>query len=138
MHVYGHLARRRNSLQTVALLAVALLAICATTGSIAVARQKKPIHKGLSGTWSGRYSGKFSGTFTLKWTQKGSELSGSIALSSGGTPSVRGSLKGSSISFGTVGGGRVITYKGSVSGSSMSGTWHTPAGGGSWSAHRKS
>ncbi len=136
MHV--HLLRQRNSLRRVALLAVALLAVCATTGSIAAAKQKRPIHKGLSGTWSGQYSGKFSGTFNLKWTQTGSKLGGSIALSSeGGKIGVRGTLKGTAISFGTVGGGQVITYKGSVSGASMSGTWHTPAGGGSWSAHRK-
>jgi hypothetical protein len=137
MHV--HLLRQRNSLRRVVLLAVALLAVCATTGSIAAAKQKKPTHKGLSGTWSGQYGGKYSGTFTLKWTQAGSKLSGSIALSSeGGKIGVRGTLRGTAISFGTVGGGQVITYKGSVSGASMSGTWHTPAGGGSWSAHRKS
>jgi hypothetical protein len=137
MHV--HLPRQRNSLRRVALLAVALLAACATTGSIAAAKQKKPIHKGLSGTWSGQYSGKFSGTFNLKWTQTGSKLSGSIVLSSeSGKISVRGTHKGTAISFGTVGGGQVITYTGSVSGGSISGTWHTPAGGGSWSAHRKS
>jgi hypothetical protein len=137
MHV--HLLRQRNSLRRFALLAVALLAVWATVGSVAAAKQKKPMHKGLSGTWSGRYGGKYSGTFTLKWSQSGSKLSGSIALSSeGGKIGVRGTLKGTAISFGTVGGGHVITYNGSVSGGSMSGTWHSPAGGGSWSAHRKS
>jgi hypothetical protein len=32
----------------------------------------------------------------------------------------------------------VITYTGSVSGSSMSGHYTTPKGGGSWSAHKTS
>ena len=137
--MHRHLLRQRNWLWTVALLAVGLLVVCATTGSIAAAKQKKPIHKGLSGTWSGQYTGKYSGTFTLKWTQTGSKLGGSIVFASESRKSgVRGTLKGTAISFGTVGGGQAITWKGSVSGGSMSGTWHTPAGGGSWSAHRKS
>src|ERR1700742_5113705 len=108
-----HLLRQRNSLRRAALLAVALLAFSATTGSVAAAKAKKPGHKGLSGSWSGQYSGKYSGTFTLKWTQTGSKLKGSIALSSeGGKIAVRGTLKGTAISFGTVGGDQVITYKG--------------------------
>ena len=135
--MYVHLLRQKNTPRRVALLLLALLAICAASGSGAAARQRLT-HKGLSGTWSGKYSGKFSGTFTLNWTQKGSKLSGSILLSSeNGKLGVRGTLDGTKISFGTVGGGQVITYHGSVSGGSMSGTWHTPVGGGSWSAHRK-
>jgi hypothetical protein len=88
---------------------------------------------GLSGKWSGQYSGTYSGTFTLNWQQSGSKLSGKIALSTSGTVDVTGTVDGSSIKFGTVG-GPGITYTGSVSGTSMSGKYQTPNGGGSWSA----
>jgi hypothetical protein len=90
----------------------------------------------LSGTWSGHYSGAFNGTFTLKWTQSGSKLDGTINLSSAGGPTdIHGSVSGSSIRFGTVG-TEAITYTGSVSGNSMSGSYKTPSGGGSWSASK--
>ena len=36
----------------------------------------------LSGTWSGQYDGTFQGTFVLDWQQSGSNLSGTIKLSS--------------------------------------------------------
>ncbi|MGZ4202432.1 MAG: hypothetical protein ACXVRH_10280 [Thermoleophilaceae bacterium] len=92
---------------------------------------------GLSGKWSGQYSGAYSGTFKLDWNQNGSKLSGTIDLSTGGTLPVHGTVTGSSIKFGTVG-GQAITYTGTVSGSSMSGTYSTPGGGGPWSAHETS
>ena len=92
---------------------------------------------GLSGTWSGQYGGAFQGTFTLHWLQSGSQLSGSIQLSNpGNTLSVHGSVAGGSIRFGTVGSGG-ITYSGTVSGNSMSGTYQVQNGtgaGGNWSA----
>ena len=89
---------------------------------------------GLSGTWSGQYSGSFQGTFTLSWQQTGSNLSGSITLSAPpASLSVNGTVEGSAIRFGTVG-GVGITYSGTVSGNSMSGTYQTVAGNGSWSA----
>jgi hypothetical protein len=88
----------------------------------------------LSGTWSGQYSGPFNGTFSLTWTQSLSALNGSIALSSPhDTLHISGNVAGSSISFGAVG---VVTYTGTVSGSSMSGSYTDIANGqtGSWSA----
>jgi hypothetical protein len=91
---------------------------------------------GLSGTWSGQYSGAYQGTFTLTWQQSGSNLSGSIMLSSPATTlPITGNVQGSAIRFGAVGG---VTYSGSVSGNSMSGTYQIVAGspGGSWSATR--
>src|SRR5439155_21859052 len=96
----------------------------------------------LSGTWSGQYSGAFKGTFTLDWTQSGSKLHGTITLSSfNGTIPINGTVDGDAIRFGTVG-STDITYSGSVSGDSMSGTYqvHTPSGavGGPWSATRSS
>jgi hypothetical protein len=91
---------------------------------------------GLSGKWRGQYSGAYQGTFTLRWHQSGSKLIGRITLSapSRGTLPIHGTVQGSSIQFGTVG-SEAITYSGSVSGSSMSGTWKiNGSGGGQWSA----
>jgi len=92
---------------------------------------------GVSGKWSGKYSGAYTGTFKLDWRQSSSKLSGTIDLSPGGTLPVNGTVDGSSIKFGTVG-GPGITYTGSVSGDAMSGTYTTPNGGGSWSADKTS
>ena len=91
----------------------------------------------LTGTWSGTYSGAYHGTFTLHWTQSRSRLTGTINLSSVGRTNITGSVRGSTISFGTVGNATAITYSGSVSGTSMSGTYKAGRAGGSWSAHKK-
>jgi hypothetical protein len=89
----------------------------------------------LSGNWIGGYDGTFSGTFSLNWKQTGSKLAGTINLSTAGTVPVNGSVKGDAIKFGTVG-STAITYTGTVSGDTMSGTYSTPSGGGSWNGHR--
>lgn len=92
----------------------------------------------LSGNWSGKYSGAYKGTFSLHWTQSGSQLRGTIRLSgTRGALGLKGTVHGGSIRFGTVG-GPAITYSGSASGSSMSGRYQTPGGGGPWSAHKTS
>jgi hypothetical protein len=92
---------------------------------------------GVSGTWTGQYSGSYSGTFTLSWQQTGSQLSGTIHLSFPDTDEhITGAVNGGSISFGTVG-SAAITYSGTVSGNSMSGTYQvhdTQGSGGPWSA----
>jgi hypothetical protein len=92
---------------------------------------------GLSGTWKGQYSGGYAGTFHLTWRQSGSRLSGTIRLSAPPTTlPINGRVQGGSISFGTLG-SLAITYSGTVSGSSMSGTYQVHANGstgGSWSA----
>jgi hypothetical protein len=90
----------------------------------------------LTGTWSGTYRGAYHGTFTLHWTQSKSRLTGTIKLSSVGRTNITGSVRGSTIRFGTVGNANAITYSGSVSGRSMSGTYKTGGVGGSWSAHK--
>jgi hypothetical protein len=90
----------------------------------------------LTGTWSGTYRGAYHGTFTLHWTQVKSRLTGTIKLSSVGRTNITGSVRGSTIRFGTVGNANAITYSGSVSGKSMSGTYKTGGVGGSWSAHK--
>lgn len=91
----------------------------------------------LSGSWSGRYSGAFVGTFKLSWQQQGSSLDGTITLSDPPqTLSLNGTVTGSQISFGTVG-SQAITYSGSVSGNSMSGSYQVGGNpGGSWSASK--
>ncbi len=93
----------------------------------------------LSGKWSGNYSGSYEGTFDLTWQQSGSALTGTITLPSlGGDLAINGTVDGDTIQFGTVG-SQEITYSGSVSGSSMSGTWEmSGAGSGSWSATKTS
>jgi hypothetical protein len=112
----------------------ALLAVCASGTAIAAAPRSTP-H--LAGKWSGKYTGAFSGTFTLRWTQSKSKLHGTIALSKPrGTYGISGSVNGSAIKFGAVDVG--ATYTGSVAGKSMSGTYRTPQGGGTWSAHKTS
>jgi hypothetical protein len=97
----------------------------------------KKHHSTLAGTWSGQYSGAFSGTFTLHWTQSGSRLHGTITLSNPhGKYGINGSVHGKAIAFGAVGVG--ATYTGSVSGTSMSGSYKSPQGGGKWSAQKSS
>jgi len=97
---------------------------------------------GLTGRWSGHYSGAYSGTFKLKWRQTGQKLKGTITISNPGDAlPINGTLKGNKISFGTVG-SLAITYSGTVSGTSMSGTYLVHGGnaaaGGPWSATKKS
>jgi len=91
----------------------------------------------LSGTWKGQYGGAYSGTFVLNWQQSGTNLSGTIRLSTpASTLNIHGKLSGNAISFGTVG-SLAITYSGTVSGSSMSGSYQVAGtGGGSWSASK--
>jgi hypothetical protein len=76
----------------------------------------------LSGHWSGSYSGDFSGTFELTWVESSDQLKGTINLSTSGTLPLNGTVKGSEITFGTVGSTK-ITYTGTVSGDTMSGTY---------------
>jgi hypothetical protein len=90
----------------------------------------------LSGTWTGSYSGVYSGTLSLTWTQTGSTLNGDIMLSSPArTFHISGNVAGSAITFGSVGN---VSYTGTVSSSSMSGTYTVLGGssGGSWSANK--
>ena len=91
----------------------------------------------LTGKWSGQYSGSYQGTFVLHWRQSGSKLGGTIAISNPpSTLAIHGSVTGGTIKFGTVG-SLAITYTGTVSGSSMSGTYHVGnASGGPWSSSR--
>lgn len=132
---------RRRITRTVPLVWLGvLLAVSSSGGALAAGSSSKAPSRrvlNLAGRWSGRYGGAFSGTFKLHWTQSGSSLRGSITLSKpSGTYSVTGTVRGSAIRFGAVGAG--ATYTGSVTGKAMSGSYKTPAGGGSWSARKTS
>lgn len=130
MHVYR--LRSRVPLVSRILLVAGLLAVCS---SFAVAAAEGSANLNLAGKWSGKYSDAFSGTFKLQWTQTGSKLSGSITLSKpAGEYGNSGAVTGRTIKFGAVGVG--ATYKGSVSGTKMPGSYQTPQGGGTWSAHK--
>ena len=91
----------------------------------------------LAGTWKGHYGGAVSGHFTIHWKKTGSRLHGTITLSRPqGTYGISGSVNDGKIKFGAVSVG--ARYKGRVRGTSMSGTWTSPEGGGSWSATKAS
>ena len=115
---------------------VAVAIIVGQLATTAAATNGRLAGGSLTGTWSGTYSGAYHGTFTLHWTQSRSRLTGTIKLSSVGRTNITGSVRGSTIRFGTVGNANAITYSGSVSGKSMSGTYKTGGAGGSWSAHK--
>jgi hypothetical protein len=139
MHLTSPRRRRAFSLAATACLAAVLAVSLGSTGATA-ARKASPA-SGLSGSWSGTYGGAYSGTFKLRWTQSAAKLQGSIWITYEGESAkttVTGKLSGTAITFGAVGPVGVITYTGSVSGSSMSGRYTTPKGGGSWSSHKTS
>jgi hypothetical protein len=118
--------------------ATALVFSSSIAAAASSASHPRKAESSLTGTWSGKYSGAYHGTFTLHWKQKESRLTGRIQLSATAAPvSVRGTVHDSTIRFGTVG-TSAITYSGRVSGKSMSGSYQTPGGGGSWSAHKTS
>ena len=118
---------------------VAVAIIVGQLASSAAATNGRLAGGSLTGTWSGTYRGAYHGTFTLHWTQSKSRLTGTIKLSSVGRTNITGSVRGSTIRFGTVGNANAITYSGSVSGNSMSGTYQVANGGsGSWSASKTS
>ncbi len=86
----------------------------------------------LSGTWAGLCTGPFNGFCSLTWTQTAHALDGTFVVSS--PPDnlhISGNLTGSTISFGA---GGVATFTGTVSGSTMSGSYTDIANGktGSW------
>ena len=94
----------------------------------------------LSGKWSGNYSGSYNGTFKLSWHQSGSHLRGTITISNQrSTLPINGTVNGTAITFGTVG-SMAITYTGTVTGNSMSGTYKVAtangSAGGPWSASK--
>jgi hypothetical protein len=132
--------------------AILLLAACSSSGpsgktststtathpaAAGVASPPAATVSGLSGTWNGQYGGSYQGTFVISWHQSGAKLTGTIHISNPGSAlSIHGSVAGGAIQFGTVG-SYDITYSGTVSGTSMSGTYQVGHGqAGSWSASK--
>lgn len=114
-------------------MAAVLALVCC--GTALAASSSQAATQSIAGKWKGHYGGAVSGNFTLHWRQAGSRLRGSITLSKPqGTYGISGSVRNGKIKFGAVSVG--ATYKGHVRGTSMSGTWSSPQGGGSWSAHK--
>ena len=121
---------RRSPAIRLAVVTVLAVVVCSVTAFAAAGSSTS-----VAGTWSGKYSGAYSGTFRLHWRLTGSTLRGSIALSNPhGTYAINGSVHRNAIKFGTVGAG--ATYTGSVFGTKMSGSYKSPGGGGTWSAHK--
>jgi hypothetical protein len=128
------ITRRLPALWIAAVLA---LACCGTAFAAASAHHAPKPKSKLAGKWTGSYSGAVSGNFTIHWKQNGSLLHGHITLSKPqGTYGISGSVKKGKIKFGAVSVG--AKYKGTFKGKSMSGTWTSPQGGGSWSATKAS
>jgi len=124
------LQRRITALWIAALIALACSG-AALAGGVSTSRVATA--SGLAGKWTGSYSGAVSGHFTIHWRKTGSTLHGSITLSRPqGKYNISGSVRSGKIRFGAVSVG--AKYKGHVRGTSMSGTWTSPQGGGSWSA----
>jgi hypothetical protein len=119
-----------------ALWIAALLALTCCGTALAVASSHAATRSNLAGKWKGNYGGAVSGHFTIHWKQTGLRLHGTITLSSpSGTYGIGGSVSKGKIKFGAVSVG--AKYKGKVRGTSMSGTWTSPQGGGTWSATKK-
>lgn len=127
-----HLGRR-----FAALWIVAVVAVCCTSAALGTTPPTRSTST-LPGTWVGSYSGAFSGTFRFTWAQTGTKLHGTIHLSNPvGNYGISGFVsRGGGVQFGVVGAG--ATYTGTVgsTGKSMSGSYKSPQGNGSWSAHK--
>ena len=125
--------RRLPALWIAAILA---LACCGTALAAASASNSHAATTGLAGKWKGHYSGAVSGHFTIRWQQTGTRLHGTITLSNpSGKYGIGGSVRKGKIKFGAVSVG--AKYTGSVRGTSMSGAWTSPEGGGTWSATKQ-
>ncbi len=130
---------RRITRRLPALWIAAVLALACSGTALAAAtahHHQHPPKSKLAGKWTGSYSGAVSGNFTIHWKQTGKRLHGSITLSKpNGTYNITGSVgKKGKIKFGAVSVG--AKYKGKLSGTTMSGTWTSPQGGGSWNASK--
>jgi hypothetical protein len=86
----------------------------------------------LSGAWLGLCTGPFNGFCSMTWTQTANALDGTFMLSSPpDTLHISGNATGNTIRFGAVG---VVMFAGTLSGSTMSGSYTDIANGktGSW------
>ena len=96
----------------------------------------------LTGAWMGTWTNETPaavGTFTLTWAQQGTLLVGAIGVTGSNCISagnVTGNVDGTKISFGAVEGTKTITYVGTISGKTMTGTYSSECGPskGTWTA----
>ncbi len=129
--------RRKITRRLPALWVAACLALACCGAALAASSSPAATTSSLAGKWKGHYSGAVSGHFTIHWKQTGSRLHGNITLSNPqGTYGIGGSVYQGKIKFGAVSVG--AKYKGTVRGTSMSGTWTSPQGGGTWRATKVS
>jgi hypothetical protein len=95
-----------------------------------------------NGTWQSTVVTQATGTFTVTFAQNGNALTGTVRVADSTClpeGSLTGVLNGSAITFGAVKGANTISYTGTVSGDSMSGTYGAPTCGpdqGTWEATR--
>jgi hypothetical protein len=116
-----------------------------TTAATATATPSATGLGALSGAWMGTWTNETPaavGTFTLTWAQQGTLLVGAIGVTGSNCISagnVTGNLDGNKISFGAVEGTKTITYVGTVSGNTMTGTYSSECGPskGTWSAVKR-
>lgn len=114
--------------QTTATTAATTATTAASSGSATTATSAAATG-GLTGAWSGTYQQTTpiadSGTFTINWQQSGSNLTGTINIPGAcNACPISATVNGTSVAFGVVALGG-ITYNGTVSGNSMSGTYAT-------------
>jgi hypothetical protein len=104
---------------------------------------------GVAGTWTGEWQddkvAAGHDSFTMTFTQNGDQISGPISINGSvcvtkGT--ISGTVTGNSIEFGAVQAEVKISYQGTISGDTMSGTYASsdpscgPAATGTWTAQR--
>jgi hypothetical protein len=132
----GTASSTASTVSSAATAATSVEAAASTAAATSASATTPPVTAGdLTGTWNGTYNGNYNGTFTVKWTQSASRLNGTIALPAlGTTEQLNGTVSGGKITFGTVG-SFAVTYSGTFSGNSMSGTYNvTGSPAGNWSA----
>ena len=128
--------RRKIMRRLPALWVTACLALACCGAALAASSSPAATTSSLAGKWKGHYSGAVSGHFTIRWQQTGTRLHGTITLSNpSGKYGIGGSVRKGKIKFGAVSVG--AKYTGRVRGTSMSGTWTSPEGGGTWSATKQ-
>jgi hypothetical protein len=134
-HSTMHVQPLRRRIPVLWIGAPLALGCCSTALAVGASSTHAATKSKPAGKWKGHYGGAVSGHFTLHWRKTGARLHGSITLSKPqGTYEIGGSVRNGKIKFGAVSVG--AKYKGHVRGTSMSGTWTSPQGGGSWSAHK--
>ena len=84
----------------------------------------------IGGHWDGQWSGEGSGTWSADFKQEGNAFSGTIVINNsncvhGGR--ISGTIEGDQIKFGVVEAEQRISFSGTLSGDTMSGTWSKPA-----------